>query len=200
MKRTTAKKQRWADHYTTRAKKENYPARSVYKLQEIQRRYRIIKPGDCVLDLGCAPGAWLRFAAEATHRHGRVIGIDLKPITLALPPNVTTWVADIRRLDDRLTAVIGAGVNVVICDAAPATTGQKDVDAARSFELCQAALNIAVTHLTTGGHFVCKKFQGEDSSRFNQSVKSTFCKTKLFKPQSSRKSSKEIYVIAMGKQ
>ena len=199
MKRRPSTKQRWADHYTLRAKKENYPARSVYKLKEIQHRFRIIKPGDCVLDLGCAPGAWLRFAAETTQRHGRVIGIDIKPITLALPPNVTTMVADIRHLDDHMTAMIGNRVNVVICDAAPATSGQKDVDAARSFDLCRAALDIAVVHLMPGGHFVCKIFQGEDSGRLIESVKSAFRKTKLFKPQSSRKSSKEIYAVAMGK-
>ena len=82
-------KNQWQDHYTRRAQKENYAARSVYKLAEIQKKYRIIRKGDAVLDLGCSPGSWLQFAAEQTGSAGRVAGVDLKPVAIQLPAHVT---------------------------------------------------------------------------------------------------------------
>lgn len=86
MKRSAKKHSQWEDHYTQRAKKERFPARSVYKLQEIQKKYNIIKKGNNVLDLGCAPGSWLLHSADLTGKTGRVIGIDLVPVTVNVPP------------------------------------------------------------------------------------------------------------------
>ena len=189
----------WQDHYARRAKKEKFPARSVYKLKEIQGKYRLIKKGDKVLDLGCSPGSWLLYAAEQTGPQGKVVGIDMKPVATKLPPHVTVYTADIFNPNDSPLAKLETDFNVVLSDLAPATTGSKITDTTRSYDLCRAALEIAQNRLVSGGAFVCKIFQGEDFKKFIDAVNKIFVKCKIFKPQSSRKASREIYIIAMGK-
>ena len=199
MKHSNTKAKSWEDHYTRRAKKERFPARSVFKLKEIQRKFRLIQKGDKVLDLGCAPGSWLLYAAEVTGGTGRIVGIDQKPLSSKMPAHVSVHAADIFTLGDEIFDSMGSDFNVVLSDMAPATTGNKMTDAARSYKLCQAALSIAQRVLLAGGAFVCKIFQGEDIHIFSESVKTIFAKQKIFKPQSSRKASKEIYIIGLGK-
>ncbi|MEE8430329.1 MAG: RlmE family RNA methyltransferase [Candidatus Desulfatibia sp.] len=199
MKRSNTKRNRWQDHYSRRAKKEKFPARSVYKLQEIQRKYNLIKKGDKVLDLGCSPGSWLLLAAKLTGAGGRVVGVDLQPVSIEIPSNARVYKADILSINDEFFRSEGQDFNIILSDMAPATSGSKHVDSARSFNLCQAALSIAQNMLIPGGSFVCKIFQGEDFKAFSDSVKSSFNKTRIFKPQSSRKASREIYIIGLGK-
>ncbi len=199
MKQRGKPRNRWKDHYSRRAQKERFPARSVYKLREIQNKYHLIKKGGHVLDLGCSPGSWLVYAARLTARTGRVVGIDLKPVSAEIPSHVQTYIGDILAMDDALRDSIGKDFDVVLSDMAPATTGIKSVDTARSFHLCQGALSIARDLLKPGGSFVCKIFQGEDFRQFVDSVKTSFNRHKIFKPQSSRKASKEIYIIGLGK-
>ena len=197
-KKSNKSKNRWADHFTRQAQKERFPARSVYKLKEIQKKYRLIRRGDRVLDLGCAPGSWLLYAAEVTGVKGRVVGIDLKAVTVRLPDHVKTHAGDILDLKDD-TGPIDSDFDVILSDMAPATTGNKHTDAARSLDLCETALEVALQRLSKGGRFVCKIFQGSDSKSFTERVKAEFKQTKIFKPQSSRKASKEIYIIGVGK-
>jgi len=199
MKRSGAKHNRWQDHYSQRAKKERFPARSVYKLKEIQKKYGPIKKGNKILDLGCAPGSWLLYAADLTGNTGQVIGIDLVPVTVRVPPHVKMYTGDILSMDDAFFRSLGQDFNVVMSDMAPSTTGNRLVDSTRSFNLCQMALTVAQTTLKTGGSFVCKIFQGEDFKKFSDSVKAVFNRHKIFKPQSTRKVSKEIYIIGFGK-
>jgi len=199
MKKAAAKHNRWQDHYARRAKKEKFPARSVYKLKEMQQKYNLIKKGDKVLDLGCAPGSWLLYAAKLTGNKGEVVGMDLKPVSERIPSHVRVYQNDILSMDDELFKLTGKDFNVVLSDMAPATTGSKHVDSARSFNLCRAALSIAQETLVTGGSFVCKIFHGEDFKTFSDAVKQKFNRYKIFKPQSSRKASKEIYIIGFGK-
>jgi 23S rRNA (uridine2552-2'-O)-methyltransferase len=199
MKPGSAKHNRWQDHYARRAKKEKFPARSVYKLKEMQQKYNLIKKGDKVLDLGCAPGSWLLYAAKLTGNKGGVVGIDLKPVSEKFPSHVRVYRGDILSMDNELFKLTGKDFNVVLSDMSPATTGSRHVDSARSFNLCQAALSIAQETLVSGGSFVCKIFHGEDFKTFSDSVKQEFNRHKIFKPQSSRKASKEIYIIGFGK-
>jgi 23S rRNA (uridine2552-2'-O)-methyltransferase len=199
MKRSRAKHNRWQDHYSQRAKKERFPARSVYKLKEIQKKYGPIKKGNKILDLGCAPGSWLLYAADLTGNTGQVIGIDLVPVTVRVPSHVKIYTGDILSMDDAFFRSLGQDFNVVMSDMAPSTTGNRLVDSTRSFNLCQMALTVAQTTLKTGGSFVCKIFQGEDFKKFSDSVKAVFNRHKIFKPQSTRKVSKEIYIIGFGK-
>lgn len=191
----------WQDHYARKAKKDKFPARSVYKLQEIQRKYRIIKPGDKVLDLGCSPGSWLLYAADLAGKAGQVTGIDLKPVSIAVPSHVRLFAGDVDDFlsDSADTESIGNDYQVILSDMAPSTTGSKSVDSARSYHLCRAALSIAENRLVPGGSFVCKIFQGEDFKGFTEEVRGCFNSQKIFKPQSSRKASKEIYIIGIGK-
>jgi len=193
------KKNRWEDHYTRQAKKDKYPARSVYKLKEIQQKHGLIKAGDKVLDLGCAPGSWLLLAAGLTGKNGQVVGVDQNPVTASMPSHVRVCSGDVLSPGNGLIEAVGKDFNVVMSDMAPATTGIKDVDAARSFNLCEAALNISQACLRQGGSFVCKIFQGEDFNTFLDRIKNMFKKYKIYKPQSSRKASREIYIIGMGK-
>ena len=189
----------WQDHYSQRAKKERFPARSVYKLKEIQKKYGLIKKGNKILDLGCAPGSWLLYAADLTGNTGHVIGIDLVPVKIHVPSHVKIYTGDILSMDEAYFSSLGQDFNVVMSDMAPSTTGNRLVDSTRSFNLCQMALTVAQTTLKTGGSFVCKIFQGEDFKKFSDSVKAVFNKHKIFKPQSTRKVSKEIYIIGFGK-
>ncbi len=152
------------------------------------------------MDLGCSPGSWLLYAAELTGKHGKVFGIDLKPVTIQIPPQAETLEVDILTIDRSWIENEGLAsrFNVVLSDMAPATTGNKAIDAERSYQLCQAALDIAQMALRPGGSFVCKIFQGEEFKNFSDSVRSRFKTHKIFKPQSSRKESKEIFIIGTG--
>lgn len=190
------------DHYAKKAKKDQYPARSIYKLEEIQKKFKVIRPGDRVLDLGCAPGSWMKYAAGIVGPGGRVVGVDIKDVgdlPRGWPDNVSYFQCDILDMDADLRKSIGDGYNVVLSDMAPSTTGIKNVDAARSYLLSEAALEIAGQLLDPGGCFVAKIFQGGDFEAFIAAVKRQYATRKIFKPQSCRKDSKEIYVIGMGK-
>lgn len=199
MKQTNRGKNPWADHYTRKAKKDNFAARSVYKLQEIQKKYRILKRGSRVLDLGCAPGSWLQFAADTIGPDGRLVGIDLTPVFIRLPGNVTVLTGDVADLDTHLAGLSITRFDAVLSDMAPATTGNRHVDEARSVGLCEAALYVSDTLLVQGGNFVCKIFQGSDFTAFVDQVKSRFTRQAAFRPQSTRKASREVFIIGMGK-
>lgn len=192
-----------SDHYARQAKKDHFPARSVYKLKEIQQKLHLIRPGDRVLDLGCAPGSWTKLAGELTGNQGLVIGIDVKSVSERFPSHVRVMTGDVIALSemdaDGLSSAVGEAFHAVLSDMAPATTGRKDVDAARSYYLCRSALAIARKILAPGGCFVCKIFQGEDFKGFIDDVAGDFLEHKIFKPQSCRKESKEIYIIGIGK-
>ena len=199
MNQTSRKKNTWADHYTRQAKKENFAARSVYKLQEIQKKYRILSRGARVLDLGCAPGSWLQFAARQVSPGGRVIGIDLTPVTIQLPESVTVITGDVADLEGHLAELGQTRFDAVLSDMAPATTGNRHVDEARSLGLCEAALYIAEKRLVPGGHFVCKIFQGGDTKAFTEAVRSKFQRQTALRPKSTRKASREVFVIGLQK-
>ena len=199
MQSPRSKKNTWEDHYTQKARKDHFPARSVFKLQEIQQKVNLIQKGNSVLDLGCSPGSWLMLAATLTGPAGSVVGIDLKPVTVSLPSHVRVFIADMLALPDEISDAIGREFHVVISDMAPSTTGNRSVDATRSFDLSQAALTTAQNRLLPGGAFVCKIFQGEDFNQFIQRIKSLFNLHRIFKPQSSRKASREIYIIGLNK-
>ncbi len=198
-KQGSSQNNKWEDHYTRKARKENFPARSVYKLQEIQEKYRLIQKGDWVLDLGCSPGSWLQYTATLVGTNGRIVGIDQKKVTLQLPAHVTVYMGDIFSIQSVMGEEMIHPYDIVLSDMAPDTTGNKFVDAARSLALCEAAFDIAGHHLKSGGSFVCKIFQGEGFKQFADSIQKEFHKSKIYKPKSCRKASKEIYIIGIDK-
>ncbi len=199
MKRSSQNRNTWADHYTRKARKENYPARSVYKLQELQSRYKVIKSGDHVLDLGCAPGSWLLLAAKIVGNSGSVAGVDLTAITVKLPANTCFFQEDVYRLTEVRQVIARAPYQVVLSDMAPATSGNKIVDNAKSMGLCEMALYLSESLLVGGGNFVCKLFQGDDFQAFRQKMNQQFNRVVIFKPRSSRKTSREIFLVGQGK-
>jgi len=190
----------YRDHYFNKAKQENYPARSVYKLKEIEKQSRLLLSGAAVLDLGACPGSWSLYASERIGPAGRVLAIDLKPAGTAFAANVTYLTGDM--LDpgpDILEAFAKFGpFDVVLSDMAPNTIGHKFTDQARSFELCEAALSVAVARLKPGGSFVVKIFQGPDFQAYQKGLRLYFAKVRVAKPKSSRPESKEIFFVATG--
>jgi 23S rRNA (uridine2552-2'-O)-methyltransferase len=187
------------DYYARRARERQYPARSVFKLEEIQKKFGVLKSGSRVIDLGCCPGSWLLFASEVVGSRGLVFGVDITPLTLRLPTNVHFIQQNVLRWDESFVEAIGTNFQVVLSDMAPSTTGSKFVDSQRSLELSESALSISARVLRPGGAFVCKVFQGSDFKRFSDRVGESFSRVAHFKPKSSRKASKEVYVVASGK-
>lgn len=187
------------DHYFKKAKKEGYPARSVYKLEEADKKYRILKKGDKVLDIGCQPGSWSMYAAKVVGPGGLVVGVDLNEGNIqggGLKIHVIAGDILDHEIVERVQK-IAEKFNVVISDMAPKTTGNKWADQQQSLDLARRALDVATEFLKDGGNFYCKVFEGEDFKDFFDSVREYFAKTKIVKPKSSRKESREVFVLGM---
>lgn len=187
------------DYYFQKAKKEKYPARSVFKLEEAQQRFKLLQKGDTVLDLGCCPGSWSIYAAKQVGVQGLVIGVDLhttNKYAFAGAAPMQHLKANIfsEEIFAKLTVT---RFNVVLSDMAPATTGHKFADHLKSLELSRRALEIALAVLVAGGNFYCKVFQGEDFADYVDEVRRYFNKVKVVKPKSSRTESREVFVLAM---
>ena len=180
------------DKYTQKAKRENYPARSIYKLQEIDRKHNLIKEGDRVLDLGCAPGSWLVYLAKKVSGSGAVVGIDINDLRIEIPKNA------IFIKDDVMKYEMAEKFNVVASDLAAHTTGIGFSDVDETLELSWQALKIAKEVLIKGGNFLCKIFEGEGTDEFFKAVEKNFSFAKRFKPRASRKKSREMYIVAKG--
>ena len=186
------------DYYFKKAKTENYAARSIFKLQEIDDRFKILKPGYQILDLGAAPGSWSQYASEKVGKQGRILGIDLQPIKITLS-NAAFVCADLRdlNLDETIqTHGIKLPVDVVLSDMAPKTTGIRITDQTRSLELCELALKTSERFLKARGTFVCKLFHSEEFDGFRNLLRSQFGRVEVLRPKSTRKESKEIFFIA----
>jgi 23S rRNA (uridine2552-2'-O)-methyltransferase len=189
-------RKREQDHYGRRAKAEGRPARSVYKLEEIDQRWRLLRGGDKVLDLGCAPGSWLQYASEKVGDRGRVTGYDLKPVSISIPGNVEARVGDAFAIPPE--AVAGP-MDVVLSDMAPSTMGDHKTDAIRSAGLAERALDMAVLHLRRGGHVVVKVLEGGDVPSIVQRMRKEYGKVELLRPQATRRESTEIFLVGLGK-
>ncbi len=187
------------DYYFQKAKAQNYAARSIFKLQEIDERFKIFKPAYKILDLGAAPGSWSQYSSQKIGPRGRILGIDLQPIQLTLP-NALFLLADIREtnLEEFMREnQIDPPFDIVLSDMAPKTTGIRITDQTRSIELCELALETAKRFLKHRGTFVCKLFHSDAFENFRRSLKESFEKVELLRPKSTRKESKEIFFICM---
>jgi 23S rRNA (uridine2552-2'-O)-methyltransferase len=192
------KKNPWFDKWAKKAKEKGYPARSVFKLMEIQEKYKIIQKGDIVLDLGASPGSWSKYALSIVGEEGKVIGIDILPIKIS-HPNFYFLQKDVFELEENDFKNLGIEkVDVLLSDMAPKTTGDKFGDHVRSVRLAEKALEIAKNYLKEGGSFVVKVFEGEKIPILKRQIEKYFKSVKFFKPKSSRKESKEIFIIAQG--
>ena len=190
------------DYYFKKAKKENYPARSVYKLEEAQKKHRFIKSGDTVLDFGCYPGSWSIYAARVVGPQGLVVGVDLqeaKKISIAKAAEII-WFCDDIMSDDIIGNVqeIRKNFRIVLSDIAPRTSGNKWVDQQQSLTLARRVLELAANLLKKDGNFYVKVFEGEDFKEFVDSVRKSFKTVKIVKPKSSRSESSEVFVLGIG--
>ena len=198
-----------SDFYTQKAKEEGYPARSVYKLQEIDEKFKLFQKGFFVLDLGAAPGSWLLYIGNKISMTGKLIAVDILDLNIK-PLNNTVFIKKDVLADDFLETISrlpmsgsfptsGVGrLDVVVSDMAPNTTGLLELDVANCLELTQRALEIAMEVLSKGGNFVCKIFEGPGTDNFVKEVKSYFKMVKRYRPRAVRRGSKEFYLVAKG--
>lgn len=187
------------DHFSIKAKQEGYPARSVFKLQEIDRKHGILKKGYRVLDIGAAPGSWSMWTAEKVGPKGSVTAVDLKECAIpARYTNVTVLQGDAFSPAVGKLLEPSAPFDVILSDAAPATTGNRTVDTARSAALAEQCIAAAGSLLRGGGSLVFKLFQGGEEQQLMQKLRELFASVKTFKPKSSRKDSFEIFFIGIG--
>jgi 23S rRNA (uridine2552-2'-O)-methyltransferase len=186
------------DRFYERAKREKFAARSVYKLDEIDRRVRLLRRGARVLDLGCWPGSWLQYAARAVGESGTLVGIDRYPLEIAIPPpGVRQVVGDVYTVEPAELRGELIGFDVVLSDMAPDTTGVRITDQARSEALFSRALELAEALLVPGGHFCGKLFQGPEWSALLARCRQVFAEVRLIKPEGTRQQSMEQYVIGL---
>ena len=189
------------DYYFKKAKKEKYPARSVFKLEEVQKKYRLFRRGDAVLDLGCHPGSWSLFASSVVGPDGLVVGVDLQETSREPRAGGSPihWIrGDINdpELVDQVRK-IRPGFKAVISDIAPKTTGNRWADHQQSMRLIRRTRELAGLVLHEKGHYLRKVFQGEDMPVFVSELKRSFGFVKVIKPHSSRKESREVFVLGM---
>jgi len=185
------------DTFYRKAKEDGFRARSAYKLLDIQKKYRVIRRGDAVLDLGCAPGSWLQVLSDLVGEQGLVLGIDLLP-THALPrKNVQALVADIRTVSapELLASCSRPHFDVITCDIAPNLSGIRDVDNARITDLYQAVRDIALKVLKPDGRFIIKSFFLEDFKQTRSELENLFTRVTIYKPAASRGASAEVYLV-----
>ncbi len=186
------------DPYVARAKREGYRSRAAYKLLEIDEKYKILKPGQRVVDLGAAPGGWSQIAAKVVGAKGKVVGIDLLPID----PMPGVEFIELDFLDEsapgRLIEMLGGPADVVMSDMAANTTGHKKTDHLRIIGLAEAAIYFAREILAPGGAFVAKVFQGGTENQLLADLKRDFAVVRHVKPAASRADSAELYVLATG--
>lgn len=188
------------DHYFDKAKKENFLARSVYKLEEIDQKFNVITKDDVVLDLGYHPGSWMQYSSKKVGKNGFVVGIDIRELNYALNTleNVRIYKKDINDVKDLAELGLDKKVDVVVSDMAPNTTGIKSVDQIRSLQLVEMVFYHLPQFLKPGGNFVIKVFDGHEAQQFLKEQRTKFKKFQFLKPKSTRSVSKEFFVIGMG--
>jgi len=185
------------DHYYNKAKKDKLLARSVYKLEEIDKKNNIINKGDQVLDLGYYPGSWIQYTSNKVGEKGSVVGIDIQPINKKLSSlkNVTLFENDIFEINSLEDISLENPFDVVLSDMAPKTTGIKRVDQDRSLALVENVFESLFIFLRHGGNFIIKVFDSQDAQNFLKSKKGLFGSYTFLKPKSTRSVSKEFFVI-----
>lgn len=186
------------DSYYKKAKQEGYRSRAAYKLLELQQRFRLIRSGVVVVDLGAAPGGWLQVAAKFVGQSGKVIGIDLQPIETLREANIIFFQGDITspEISKKISELVDGKVHCVLSDLAPRLSGIRDADAARCLELNRTALTVATALLRPGGSFLVKGFVNQELHTFTLELKQHFHSVQRTRPEATRQGSSEFYFFA----
>ncbi len=188
------------DFWSRKAFSEGYPARSVYKLQEIDQKFGMIKKNYKVLDLGAAPGSWTTFLLRQMEGSGKVVSCDLNPLSKSVKGDNLVFIQGDLQQKEIVEKIKSEGpFDLVVCDAAPLTTGNRVVDTARSSGLVKMAIWYAQAMLKEGGNFAVKIFQNGDQQALLKMMREVFENAKGFKPQACRSESFETYLIGLGK-
>ena len=186
------------DRYFNKAKQDGYRSRAAYKLVELQQRFRLINPGDRVVDLGAAPGGWLQVAAKLVGPNGIVIGVDVQAIQPFQERNIGLIQGDILtgETHTKVKELLGGTAHCVLSDMAPKLSGIRDADMARCLELNRIALAVAHQLLRPGGALLVKSFISEDLQLFSAELKQHFSAVQRTKPEATRQGSSEFYFLA----
>jgi 23S rRNA (uridine2552-2'-O)-methyltransferase len=186
------------DSYYKKAKQEGYRSRAAYKLLELQQRFRIMKPSDCVIDLGAAPGGWLQVAARIVGPRGKIVAVDLQPIASFREPNVFLVQGDItaEEIQRKIKELVGGPAHCLISDLAPRLSGIRDADTARCLELNRTALAVATQLLRPGGTLLIKSFVNNELQAFTLEIKKYFGSVQRTRPEATRQASSEFYFCA----
>ncbi len=188
------------DFWSQKAFKEGYPARSVYKLQEIDQKFKMLKNARSVLDLGSAPGSWTTWLLRNLDSSGKVVSCDLNPLSKSVKgSNLIFFQGDLTDEEVRTQIKEQGPFDLVVCDAAPLTTGNRTIDTARSKSLVEMAIWYAQDMLKKGGNFCVKIFQNGDQQKELQKMREIFTVAKGFKPEACRTESFETYLIGLNK-
>ncbi len=189
------------DTWTIRARKLGYPARSVFKLEEIQNKWHPMQRGRNIMDIGAAPGSWTLYALRTMGRNTIVSAMDIKPLVVSCPPdsNLRFFQGDI--FTDKAASFMSDGrpYGCILSDAAPSTSGQRSIDARKSFELVSRIITLSIEYLEPNGNLVIKLFQGGDEKEIRDRLGRNFLTVKAFRPKAVRKGSVEMYLIGMKK-
>jgi 23S rRNA (uridine2552-2'-O)-methyltransferase len=185
------------DHYFDKAKRENYLARSIYKLEEIDQKYKVIKPGNLVVDFGYYPGSWIQYTSKIIGDEGRVVGIDIQEVNKQLSgvKNVRVYQKDIFNIADLSQLDVSEQFDVVLSDMAHSTTGMQSLDQIRSLNLVESVIELLPKFLRPGGNFVIKVFDSQMAQNYLKEQKNRFNEFHYLKPKSTRSVSKEFFVI-----
>lgn len=188
------------DYYYKKAKEEGKASRASYKIAQLQEKYKFLKKGDAVVDLGCAPGGWLQELVQILGPQGKVVGIDILPLKISTHANVTFLLQSIEdeNIADTLFEILGRKADAVVSDMAPNTSGVAFADAYRSYELCLLGFEACEKLLRAGGTFICKIFPGAELPDFRKMLQQHFEKVSSVVPPATRKSSSEIYLVCLG--
>jgi 23S rRNA (uridine2552-2'-O)-methyltransferase len=185
------------DPYVKKARAAGWRSRAVFKLEQILGKEKMLKPGMTCIDLGSAPGAWSQYVSEKLGGKARVIALDILPMdSIADVEFIQGDFTESRVFDELLARVGDERVDLVMSDMAPNISGTKAVDQPRSMYLAELALDLARRVLKPGGSFICKIFQGEGSDDFIREARQSFAKVRVMKPEASRASSREVYLVA----
>lgn len=185
------------DPYVQRARREGWRSRAVYKLQEIDKREKLLRPGILCIDLGASPGGWSQYVTETLKGRVRILAVDLLPMdSLPSVEFVQGDFTDDSVLTEFRHKLAGERADLVICDLAPNISGNRAVDQPRAMNLAESALEFAREVLARRGDFVCKLFQGEGFDAFVVDARRSFERVKVIKPKASRAGSREVYLVA----
>jgi len=192
-------KEHFDDEYVRRAQKDGYRSRAIYKLIEIDKKDRLVKPGMTIIDLGAAPGGWSEYCVKKLSKKGTMVALDILPMEPI--DGVSIIKGDFREdavFDELMKVMNNNKADLVISDMAPNITGMDSVDMPRAYYLCELALDLAKLALQPGGGFLVKLFQGEGFEAYSKDLKTHFNKVVMRKPKASRARSREVYALATG--